>query len=79
MPAEIDSPAMAGNRQLLEAFSQDEIRRLYWLRGTLIAEQHLLPPGQACPDHQACGRLAFGLWLRCTGRLSETDLSHDPT
>jgi len=75
VPAEVQAPALAPTRRLLESFSEDEIRRLYWLRGTFVAEQHLVPWGQPCPDHQACRRLAFALWLRCTGRLSEIDLS----
>ena len=76
-PAEIDWTALATSRELLEPFSDDEIRRLYWLRSTVVAEWHLAPPGQPCPDHQACRRLAFALWLRCTGCLSETRASHD--
>ena len=76
MPAELDSPSPATSRHLLEPFSDDEIRRLYWLRGTVAAEQHLVSPGEPCPDHQCCRRLAFALWLRCTGRLSEADTAH---
>ncbi len=76
MPAEVERRALVPTGHLLEPFSEDEIRRLYWVRGTFVAEQHLVPWGQPCPDHQACRRLAFALWLRCTGRLSETGLSH---
>jgi len=70
--AELSSPALAAVRGLLAPFSDDEVRRLYWLKLTWIAERHLVPPGQPCPDHQACRRLAFALWLRSTGRLSST-------
>lgn len=78
MPGEIHSLSLAASRRLLDRFSDDEIRRLYWLWGTVVAEQHLVSPGQPCPDHQACRRLAFALWLRCTGRLSEADAPHTP-
>ena len=76
MLPDIEPLVVAPTHGLPESFSQDEIRRLYWLRCTFVAEQHLVPWGQPCPDHQACRRLAFALWLRCTGRLSETDRSH---
>jgi hypothetical protein len=56
---------------LLEPFTKDEIRRLWWLRSVFVAERFLVPRGQPCPDHQACRRLAFALWLRCSGRLSD--------
>jgi hypothetical protein len=53
-------------------FSEDEVRRLYWLRATVIAERHRLGSAQqACFDHQACRRLAFALWLRCRRSLNE--------
>jgi len=69
---ELTSPGLAAVRALLAPFGDDEIRRLYWLKGTWVAEQHLVPAAQPCPDHQACRRLAFALWLRSTGRLSST-------
>jgi hypothetical protein len=47
--------------------------RLCWLRSSVIAERFLVPEGQPCPDHRACRRLAFALWLRCSGRLSDDD------
>ena len=54
-----------------EVFTEPELCRLMWVDATLAAERCLLPPGQACPDHQSCRRLAFGLWLRVTRRVSE--------
>jgi hypothetical protein len=53
--------------------SEDELRQLIWLRGAIAAERHLVPHGQVCPEHQACRRLAFALWLYATHRLSEGD------
>jgi hypothetical protein len=48
------------------------LRRLYWLRATVVAEHHRLGGDQRpCSDHQACRRLAFALWLRCRGSLSD--------
>jgi hypothetical protein len=55
----------------LACLSENEIRRLAWLSGTVAAERHLVPVDQRCPDHEQCRRLAFALWLRVTGRLSE--------
>jgi hypothetical protein len=53
-------------------FSVDELRRLYWLRATVVAERHRLGGGlRACSDHQACRRLGFAVWLRCRGSMSE--------
>ncbi len=83
MAVDLASPALEAVRALLAPFSDDEIRRLYWLKGTWVAEQHLVPADQRCPDHQACRRLAFALWLRSTGRLSSTaqlaeDARHEP-
>ena len=62
-----DAPAIA------DPFTREELRRLIWLRGTIAAERHLVPPDQPCPEHQACRRLAFALWLYATHRLSEGD------
>ena len=73
MPADGEQPSLVPVGHLLESFNEDQIRRLYWVWGTFAAEQHLVPWGQPYPDHQACRRLAFALWLRCTGRVSETD------
>ena len=58
---------------LLEPFNGETCLRLCWLQITVMAEHCLVPTGQPCPDHQACRRLAFALWLRCSGRLSESD------
>jgi len=74
MPTEIKQSALTPtHRLLLEPFNEHEIRRLYWLWATVCAERHLVPTDQPCPDHTACRRLAFVLWLRCTDRLSETN------
>jgi hypothetical protein len=62
-----DTPAIA------DLFTEDELRRLIWLRGAVAAERRLVPHDQACPEHQACRRLAFALWLYATHRLSEGD------
>jgi hypothetical protein len=51
--------------------TNDEIRDLNLVMLTAAAERHLIGLGQPCGDHQACRRLAFALWLRTTGRLSE--------
>jgi len=55
----------------LHVFSPHEVSRLIWVEATLAAEQHLVPLGQPCADHQACRRFAFGLWLRLTRRVGE--------
>jgi hypothetical protein len=62
-----DTPTLA------DLFTEDELRRLIWLRGAIAAERHLVPHDQPCPEHQACRRLAFALWLYATHRLSEGD------
>jgi hypothetical protein len=66
-------PASASrSRSLLEPFTAEEIRRLLWLRAVRLAERHLVgDEHEPCSDHHACRRLAFGLWLYATGRLSE--------
>jgi len=71
LEVEVEPGSLSATRRLRESFSGDEIRRLYWLKGTVVAEQHLVPPEQPCTDHGACRRLAFALWLYSTGRLSE--------
>jgi hypothetical protein len=53
------------------SFTSDERRQLNCVKATVAAERQLLPPNQPCPDHQACRRLAFALWLFATGRLSD--------
>jgi hypothetical protein len=52
-------------------FSEPEIWRLMWVEATLAAEQYLVPVDEPCLDHAGCRRLAFGLWLRLTGRVSD--------
>jgi hypothetical protein len=47
-----------------DLFTETEIWRLLYLEATLAAEQCLVPIDEPCPDHLACRRLAFGLWLR---------------
>jgi hypothetical protein len=73
MPAAPDQADAPGAPAIADLFTQDEVRRLIWLRGAVAAERHLVPHGQACPEHQACRRLAFALWLYATHRLSEGD------
>ena len=58
---------------IADLFTEDELRRLIWLRGAVAAERHLVPRDQPCQEHQACRRLAFALWLYATHRLSEGD------
>jgi hypothetical protein len=59
-------------RPTVNPFTEGELRRLQWVRVTVIAERHRLEgPHQSCDDHQACRRLAFALWLRCRGSLNE--------
>jgi hypothetical protein len=60
--------------------TENEIRRLVWLSGTVAAERHLVPIDQPCSDHEQCRRFAFALWLRVTDRLSEvTHTNRQPT
>jgi hypothetical protein len=67
--------AIDHSRASLEAartlFSEPELWRLMWVEATLAAEQYLVAADEPCPDHVACRRLAFGLWLRLTGRVSD--------
>jgi hypothetical protein len=51
-------------------FTDAELWRLMWVEATLAAERVLVPPDEPCPDHRACRGVAFGLWLRRTGRIS---------
>ncbi len=64
-------PSTLSAPNALACLTENEIRRLVWLRGTVAAERHLVPIDQPCPDHEQCRRLAFALWLRVTDRLSE--------
>jgi hypothetical protein len=52
-------------------FTDVQQRRLGYLQLTVAAERFLVPPGQPCPDHQACRRLAFARWLYVNRWLSE--------
>ena len=52
-------------------FTPHELSRLMAVEATMAAEQYRVPLDQRCPDHQACRRLAFGLWLRLTQRVAE--------
>jgi len=64
----------------LARLTENEIRRLIWVSGTVAAERHLVPIDHPCPDHERCRRLAFALWLRITDRLSElTDPARQST
>jgi hypothetical protein len=65
-----DQPT-AANDTVRNGFTRDQEWRLMFVEATLAAEQYLVPQDQSCVDHQACRRLAFGLWLRVTGRVSE--------
>lgn len=55
----------------LHGFTRDELLRLMSIEATMAAEQYLVPLGQPCADHEACRRLAFGLWLCLTRRIAE--------
>ena len=55
----------------IDLFTEDELSRLMWLQATLVAERYLVPRDRPCQEHMACRRLAFGLWLHLTGRVSE--------
>ena len=66
------------SRVLANAFDDAELYRLQWLRATFAAECHRLGGAhQPCSDHQSCRRLAFALWLRCRGSLTEL-IDHHP-
>ena len=71
LPAAIETSATRG--QVTEiVFTEDEQHRLRCLQVTAAAERYLVPPGQPCPDHQACRRLAFARWLHVSHRLSDS-------
>ena len=70
LPAATETSAT--RRQVTEiVFTDDEQHRLRCLLVTAAAERYLVPPGQPCPDHQACRRLAFARWLHISRRLSD--------
>ena len=72
MAATGDQPAAArSGAAALADFSSEEINRLVWVRATRIAESYLVPASERCANHDACRRLAFALWLRCTNRIGE--------
>ena len=52
----------------LDGLSEEELRRLCWLQGTLAARTHLERSGLPT-DLDTCRHLAFGLWLKASGRL----------
>jgi hypothetical protein len=54
--------------RLPDGLSEVELRQLGWLHSTLAARTHLERQGLP-PDLAACRHLAFGLWLRVSGRL----------
>jgi hypothetical protein len=54
-------------------FTPHELSRLMAVEATMAAEQYLVPIDQRCPDRQACPRLAFGLWLRLTQPVAESN------
>src|SRR4051794_7932944 len=86
-PAKADISLVQGRQldPLLEPFDGETCLRLCWLLLTVLAERCLVQSGQPCPDHQACRRLAFALWLRCSGRVSdntrppETNTKEEPS
>ena len=61
---------LAADGRPVETRSPVKARRLAWLRATHLAESRLERAGLPA-DRTACQRLAFGLWLRVTGRISE--------
>jgi hypothetical protein len=68
-----DQPAAArSGAAALEDFTSEEITRLVWVRATRLAESYLVPANERCAHHDACRRLAFALWLRCTNRIGES-------
>ena len=71
MPAAPDQAGARDTPAIADPFTKDELRRPIWLRGAIAAERHLVPHDQPCPEHQACCRLAFALWLYATHRISE--------
>ena len=73
VPAAPDRASARGTPTITDQFTADELCRLIWLRGAVAAERHLVSLDQPCPEHQACRRLAFALWLYATHRLSEGD------
>ena len=73
MRAAPDRASARGTPTIADQFTEGELRRLIWLRGAVAAERRLAPHDQPCPEHQACRRLAFALWLYATHRLSEGD------
>ncbi|MBV9322773.1 MAG: hypothetical protein JO352_03175 [Chloroflexi bacterium] len=74
-PVKGDASFVQGSQldPLLEPFDGETCLRLCWLQITVLAERSLVTRDQPCPDHQVCRRLAFALWLRCSGRLSDKD------
>ena len=70
----MDTPtehALGATDAALRVFTQGELSLLMSVEATMAAERYLVPLGERCPDHQACRRFAFGLWLRLTRRVGE--------
>ena len=61
--------------RLAEHLTEDEFRRLSWFKGTYEAAAHLKRAGLVA-DRDAARHLAFGLWLKATGRL-DGELTRD--
>lgn len=65
--------------RLAEHLTEDEFRRLSWFKGTYEAAAHLKRAGLPA-DRPVARQLAFGLWLKATGRLDgEFSLAPDET
>ena len=77
MAAPVTAPRAALAIRFADCLNEDELRRLSWLQGTLAARTHLERQGLPS-DSDACRRLAFGLWLKASGRLDgEFTPTHD--
>jgi hypothetical protein len=72
VPVAPSSPAVArvaaGEKTV--DFAPAEVRQLAWLRATRLAGEHLERAGLTA-NRAACQHLAYGLWLKATGRISE--------
>jgi hypothetical protein len=55
--------------------SEKEYVLLEHVQLTAAAERHLVSAGTACPDHDACRRLAFARYLFLSRRLPGDDLA----
>jgi hypothetical protein len=71
-PAAFSSPVgtrVSGGGKVAD-FTPAEVRQLAWLRATRLAAEHLERAGLTA-NRVACQHLAYGLWLKATGRISE--------